>query len=74
MARLLRSDIFNLALHRGIRGGMSFTRQRGENRVLRGTADKVEKKLLQRSPAVRELILANHDHRMLAIGLVEIQP
>lgn len=73
MNRLLRTDVFNMTLHNGTKGS-AFATTNQEKRVLAGAADKYERKLLQRSPAGKELIFANHDHRMLAIGIVEIEP
>lgn len=72
--RLLRSTKFNLMLHSFGKSRPIFTARKGEARVLKGTADIKERKLLTHSPATKELIFANHDHRMLAIGIVNIKP
>lgn len=51
-----------------------FARKPQEKQILRGSADVREKKLLQHSPAANEQLLVAHDHRMLAIGIVDIEP
>lgn len=72
--RLLRSEIFNMALHNTGRGRIAYAAKKREKETLKGTADIPEKKLLARSPTTKELILSDHDHRMLSIGIVEIEP
>ena len=74
MNRLMRTDIFNVVIHHGGRGGNAFVKTPAEARVLLGTAHKEERKLLQRSPAAREILFADHDHRLLAVGFLECEP
>lgn len=71
MNRLLRSEVFNKKSHQGRN---IFRSTEGEDRVLLGTADHPERKLLQRSPVAKELIFSNHDYRMLMIGFLEAAP
>lgn len=56
------------------KGKALFVPKPREMNVLRGPADITESKLLSHSPTTKELIFSNHDHRMLAIGIVEIEP
>lgn len=63
-----------MAFHSIGRGRSALCPRKSEKRVLRGLVDFKEKKLLTRSPTTKELIFTDHDHRMLAIGIVEIEP
>lgn len=74
MNRLLRTDIFNIIIHRGIRGGVDLYRTANEEKVLSGLANTEERKLLHRSPIAKELVLGDHDHRMLIIGTRQFEP
>lgn len=74
ISRLLRSSKFSMALHTFGKTKKPFVPKPREMRVLRGTADIPEKKLLSHSPTTKELVLSDHDHRMLAVGIVEIEP
>lgn len=58
--RLLRSRHFNLASRRH-----TFNEK---------TSDLKQRKLLQQSPALHEILLKHHDYRILTIGVSEIQP
>lgn len=44
-----------------------------EDRILQGKNCKSEQKLLQRSPLIQEIVLENHDYRMLSIGILDIE-
>lgn len=72
--RLLRSNKFNMVAHNIAKTKTTFFMRKGEKRILKGSADVQEKKLLTRSPTTKELVVTDHDHRMLAIGVVEIEP
>ncbi|GJQ88148.1 hypothetical protein Trydic_g13152 [Trypoxylus dichotomus] len=72
MGRIFRSDFFNIIVHRRQVG--SFKRSAAEDRVMMGLSNKYERKLLQRSPLVKELMLGEHDHRMLGAGFKNFQP
>ncbi|XP_015832912.1 uncharacterized protein LOC660702 isoform X1 [Tribolium castaneum] len=69
--RLFRTEIFNTMSR--IRQS-TFQTNAEENRVLLGKAFTQEKKLKHRSPAVQELIFDNHCYKMLAIGLLQVEP
>lgn len=73
MNRLLRTEIFNFVSRRRARGVDSHSSS-SENRVLRGPSNVEEKKLLHRSPIVKELILGEPDYRMLIIGIKQYEP
>lgn len=72
--RLLRTNIFNMAIHRGLKGGEAIAKTKAEDRVLSGLADTEEGKLKHRSPMAKELLIGNHDHRMLIIGIRQFEP
>lgn len=74
MNRLLRTNIFNIAIHRGLKGGESIAKTQEEDRVLSGMADIEESKLKHRSPVAKELFIGDHDHRMLMIGIRQFEP
>lgn len=67
--RILRSTHFNSAYRRH-----PSLQKEHERKVLRGTSDLKQRKVLQHSPALNEILKNAHDHRMLAIGVVEIEP
>lgn len=70
---MLRTEIFNVIRHKH-KALKVFERSLNESRILIGTADADEKKLLRRSPISREILYGNHDHRMLAIGVTKFPP
>lgn len=72
MNRMLRTEIFNVILHRPKRS-TAFDRSAAEKRILTGAADKDERKLLQRSSTTKELLYGDHDHRMFAIGITQFE-
>ncbi|KAI4457917.1 hypothetical protein MML48_7g00008317 [Holotrichia oblita] len=72
MGRVFRSDFFNIIVHR--RQVASFKRSAAEDRVMIGPSNRYERKLLQRSPLVKELMLGEHCHRMLGAGFKHFQP
>lgn len=74
MNRLLRTNIFNMAIHKGVRGGEVIARTKAEDRVLAGLADTEESKLKHRSPLAKELLIGDHDHRMLMMGIKQYEP
>lgn len=74
ISRLLRSSKFSMALHAFEKSKASFVPKPRELRVLRGITDFTERTLLSHSPTTKELVYSDHDHRMLAIGIVEIEP
>lgn len=39
--------------------------------ILQGVNCKTERKLLQRSPIIQEIMFADHDYRMLSIGVCD---
>lgn len=45
----------------------------GEEQILRGRAFREEQKLLHRSPCIQELIRQDHDYRLLAIGITDVE-
>lgn len=64
MNRLLRSPVFcNSTITE------PFHSLPEEDRILQGKNCKIEQKLVQRSPLSQEIILENHDYRMLSIGI-----
>ncbi|KAG5873369.1 hypothetical protein JTB14_022972 [Gonioctena quinquepunctata] len=69
MNRLFRTNTFNPVLHANY---TVFSVSPDEQRILRGKACTTERKLLQRSPAIQEIILDRHDYKMLAIGLTDM--
>ncbi|CAG9818264.1 unnamed protein product [Phaedon cochleariae] len=68
--RLLRTDTFNPIEH-GFPKSAMYKATPEEMRILKGKACKHERKLLHRSPAIQEIILNDHDYRMLAIGVTD---
>ncbi|XP_022904192.2 protein phosphatase 1 regulatory subunit 36-like isoform X1 [Onthophagus taurus] len=72
MNRMFRGDSFNLVTHR--KNVNASKRNPEEDRVLIGAANLFERKLLQRSPVIKELIFAEHDHRLLGAGVRLFQP
>lgn len=71
---MLRTEIFNVVAHRSKRVSSAIERSQAERKLLNGRADAQERKLLQRSPLVKELILGEHDHRMFGIGIAQFEP
>lgn len=63
-----------MALHNIGHVGVAWSTNMNEQRVLKGIADIKEQKLLAHSPVTKEIVFSEHDHRMLAIGVVEIEP
>lgn len=75
MNRMLRSEIFNMVVHRPKRvTTVNLDRSTEENRILVGKANVIESKLLQRSSLVKDLLFGTHDFRMLGIGIAEFKP
>lgn len=72
MGRVFRSDFFNIIVHR--RQVAPFKKSPAEDRVMIGASNRYERKLLQRSPLVKELMLGEHDHRMLGAGFKDFHP
>nr|CAI5855487.1 unnamed protein product [Callosobruchus analis] len=68
--RMLRTDTFNPIIHG--HQNPSFVATPEEERILLGKACATECKLFQRSPVIQELILDQHDYRMLAIGVADM--
>lgn len=69
--RLVRSEHFNLSSRRFNHIHETTARER---QILRGISDLRRHKLMQRSGAINELFMNYPDHRMLAIGVLEIEP
>ncbi|KAJ8920497.1 hypothetical protein NQ315_005366 [Exocentrus adspersus] len=72
MNRLLRTNLFSPFEHKLVKN-QAFDTTPEEDRILIGKAYRSERKLKHRSPAVQELIFDNHDYRMLAIGVANIE-
>ncbi|CAH2020600.1 unnamed protein product [Acanthoscelides obtectus] len=67
--RMLRTDNFNpIMRHQNI----AYVATPEEERILLGKVCATECKLYQRSPVIQELILDQHDYRMLAIGVADM--
>ncbi|XP_018580026.1 uncharacterized protein LOC108917761 [Anoplophora glabripennis] len=69
--RLLRTKVFSPYEHKLVKNA-AFNTTPEEDRILMGKACRFEQKLLHRSPAIQEIILDNHDYRMLSIGVTDI--
>lgn len=75
MNRMLRSEIFNMVVHRPKKvTTVNLDRSPEENKILVGKANVIESKLLQRSSLVKDLLFGKHDFRMLGIGIAEFTP
>nr|CAH7745062.1 unnamed protein product [Callosobruchus chinensis] len=68
--RMLRTDTFNPVIHG--HQNPTYVATPEEERILLGKACATECKLFQRSPVIQELILDQHDYRMLAIGVADM--
>lgn len=73
LTRLTNTDNFNVFVHQGRKSEKLCTTQH-EDEILQGVTDVKEPRLLQRSPLGKELLIGEHDHRMLAIGIVNFPP
>lgn len=71
--RMVRTDLFNVIVHRGKHVGLYDTTPE-EQRILFGKVNIEESKLFKRSLTTRELVFGQHDHRMMAIGITEFPP
>ncbi|XP_023021381.1 protein phosphatase 1 regulatory subunit 36 isoform X2 [Leptinotarsa decemlineata] len=71
MNRLFRTDTFNPIEHDDLKTAV-YKANPEEQRILKGKTCISERKLLQRSPAIQEIILENHDYKMLAIGVTDV--
>uniref|UniRef100_A0A1Y1LF82 Uncharacterized protein n=2 Tax=Photinus pyralis TaxID=7054 RepID=A0A1Y1LF82_PHOPY len=69
MNQLLRTKIFN-----GRACGEDLHKSQEEENILYGTANIMEKKLLQHSLMTKELMLGQHDYRLLMIGVKQYEP
>lgn len=73
LTRLTCSDSFNSFVHQGKIGDKLQTTPH-EAKILQGSANVKESRLLQRSPMGKEILIAHHDHRILAISQCQFPP
>lgn len=73
MTRLACGDSFHTFIHQGKKVEKLQTTL-AEDAILQGVANIKEPRLLQRSPYGKEILIQDHDHRMLAMHLVTFPP